>query len=85
MSTGRAFLEHDGDRFNAMLTAASKAYDERLSAILRKSNGLPGNTATEAFGEECENMMRESLPPVDTPTTTEDGQRRAITISCGLG
>jgi hypothetical protein len=68
-------------RFDAMLAAASKACDERLSAILQKNIGLPEPLATEAFGKECEKMMREGLPPLDTPNTTEDGMPRAITIS----
>ena len=82
MSSANAQTEDS--RFDAMLAAASKACDERLSAILQKSTGSP-ESATEAFGKECEEMMREGLPPLNTPNTTEDGQRRAITISRGLG
>jgi len=72
-------------RFDAMLAAASKACDERLLNVLKANSESPASEATETFGKECEEMMREGLPPLDTPNTTEDGQPRAITISCGLG
>ena len=74
----------DEDRqFDALLAAASKACDERLLNVLKANSG--SSEAPEIFGKECEEMMREGLPPLHTPNTTEDGQPRAITISCGLG
>jgi hypothetical protein len=83
MSSANAQTEDS--RFDAMVAAASKACDERLSAILQNSTGSP-ESATEAFGKECEEMMREGLPPLNTtPTAPKDGQPRAITISRGLG
>ena len=72
-------------RFDAMVAAASKACDERLREIVKSTSELPDDEAKEIFNEECEEMMREGLPPIDTPNTTEDDLPRAITISSGLG
>jgi hypothetical protein len=84
MSTTSLPQTEDERRFDAMLAAASKICDERLREALSKAAGDSSNVE-DIIGEECEEMMREGLPPIDTPNTTEDGQPRAITISSGLG
>ena len=69
------------DQLDKRMAAISAAYDKRLCEIVASTSDLPNTYATEIVGKVCSEMMRESLPPVDTPTTTKDGQPRAITIS----
>ena len=73
-------------RLDDMIAAASKAYDKRLYEIVEANSELPTTEVNELkvnelIGQACEDMMRESLPPLNTPNTTEDGQPRAMTIS----
>jgi hypothetical protein len=75
----------EDNSLDAMLAAASAAYDKRLSDLVKAAaaaNDLTQTDLTGIVGQACEDMMRESLPPLDTPNTTEDGLPRAMTISC---
>jgi len=68
---------------DAKVAALSAAYDKRLCEIAAAAAAidLSKTEVNELMSQECEDMMRESLPPLDTPNTTEDGQPRAMTIS----
>jgi hypothetical protein len=73
----------EDNQLDAMIAAASEAYDKRLREIAKAAaaNDMSKTEVNELMGQECDQMMQESLPPLDTPNTTEDGQPRAMTIS----